>query len=157
MQYDSSQHAVAYNLYGVWFNAQLQVWNGTAFVELGTSPSPTACCIVMGLLPGSATLYVADAPVGIDLTQPYTVLYFDSEEPTLVGAVGSQQIGLPGTVDGLPLAKLFKVLLACSVNKTSVNPNTQTVTFYARDGLTPVASLTYSPTVPGQITSSTIN
>ncbi len=157
MQYDSSRRTVQYNLYGVWFNVQLQVWNGTAFVELGSSPSPSACCIAMGLLPGSTTLYVNDAPAGIDLTQSYTVLYFDSEEPTLVAAVGSQQIGMPGIVDGLPLATVFKVLLACSVNKTSVNANTQTVTFYARDGATPVASLTYSPTVPGQITSSTIN
>jgi hypothetical protein len=157
LQYDSAIRPVVHTLYAAIFDSQLQVWDGTVFVELATSPAPSACCITMTLLAGSSTLYWGDLPEGIDVTQSYTILYFDANGPTLSSEIGGQQMGMPATIDGLPLAKVFRVLLACSANKTSVNPNTQTVTFYARDGVTAVASLTYSPTVPGQITSSTIN
>jgi hypothetical protein len=90
MQYDSTARAVVHTLYGVWFNAQLQVFNGTGFVELSDGTATAAnCCIALSQLE-SSVFYVANAPAAIDLTQPYTISYCDSAEPTLTGEIGQQ-------------------------------------------------------------------
>ena len=90
LQYDSAIRPVVHTLYAAIFNSQLQVWDGTTFVELATSPDPSACCITMTLLAGSSTLYWGDLPEGIDVTQGYTILYFDANGPTLSSEIGSK-------------------------------------------------------------------
>ena len=106
MQYDAASRAVVNNLYGIWLDSLLRVWNGTAFVEFSTSPSAANCCILMGLLTGSSTLYVHNAPAGIDLTQSYTIIYIDAASPSFAGEVGVQEWTLDAaaalTAVGLP-------------------------------------------------------
>jgi hypothetical protein len=58
-------------------------------------------------------------------------------------------------VDGVALSKLLQLLLASSINKT--DREGRRITMYARDGTTVVATLTFNPYNPGQITSSVIN
>ena len=104
IQYDSSQRPVANNLYAAIFNAQLQVWNGSAFVELATAPTASACLVQLSEL-GAGPLYAADMPAGIVTLDPslasvYYCQFFDQSSASIASlavltaltAVGEQII-----------------------------------------------------------------
>ena len=100
MQYVAIPTAVVNNLYGVWYNSLLQVWNGSAWVEQTDGTATAAnCCIAMTQI-GSTRSYYANAPAGIltadpSLAQNYTIEYIDATVATLspTSVVGSQSLG----------------------------------------------------------------
>ncbi len=103
IQYDSTIRAVANNLYAAIWNATLDVWNGTAFVDPSTAPQAHLCLVQLSKL-GAGPYYAANMPAGIVTLDPtlagsYTFQFFDQSagsiaSPALLSAltaIGSGQ------------------------------------------------------------------
>ncbi len=96
IQYNASQRPIANTLYAAVLNAALQVWNGTAFVEMSTAPLAVSCLVACAQL-GASPFYVANMPSGIVLADPalanaYTYAFYDQtgaaiQSPVLLSAL----------------------------------------------------------------------
>jgi hypothetical protein len=142
IQYDSSQRPVANNLYAAIFNAQLQVWNGSTFVELSTAPLAAACLVQLGEL-GAGPLYAADMPEGIVTLDPglagvYYCQFFDQSSASI--ASPAVLTALTAVGEQILASDVTSALAACGlapVATLTVTSNTGSATTFNVTGIAP--------------------
>ena len=103
MQFDYGS-TVTTTLFGVWVNAALQLWDCVTSAWVDEASADLADCLI-AMTRLAAGDYYADAPAGIDLSQPYTIRYYDAATPTLgthIGAQAWQGSGIGAQVPKLP-------------------------------------------------------
>lgn len=91
MQFDGN--GATYSLLkGIWIDATLQYLNAGTGVwgaqgSAGATITGTPWTVLSSALGG---IYYADAPSAIDLTKPYTILYYNAAAPTWGSHIGVQ-------------------------------------------------------------------
>lgn len=85
--FDTTDYTIQHTLRAILFNPQQQVWNGKTFAPL-SSTTATAAAFLLALLPGSSSIWTANAP--ILAAGSYSVLFVDSASPAYDPAVGQQ-------------------------------------------------------------------
>jgi hypothetical protein len=149
------------------------MWNGSAFVGKESLDDTERAAAAISLdqmtsaAPDSTDLadYVGDFPAAITAAGVYLIVFWDTT-PAPANFIGLQfhevkasgdsaPLTLETEVDGLSLENILTALMGIMGGTSSYDITTRTITFYARDGITVVATLILG-TAPGNRSSSTI-